>query len=137
MSGANPNHQAELLPSCGTERNLMADNYFSDQIKAGKLHGWHVYVIAEDGNEFSKIGTAFNLTYRLAGLKNGNPRPLRIARSWHLDSREAAYAVEKVALATCAGRLPGRDWLDCAPEIAIAAVETAISNARAKLRKAA
>lgn len=113
-------------------------NYFSDQNDLGKRWGWHVYVVIEEGGAFVKIGTARSLAYRLDGLKNGNPRPLRVVKSWCLDSRPSALAVEKAALKACgAKRIAGRDWVMGNPESAIAAVEFAIERLGAKLKAAA
>jgi hypothetical protein len=78
----------------------------------GDIHGWHVYLVEEDGGSFCKIGTALTIDYRLSGLKNGNPRKLTLARSWHFASRPEAMAVEKKALNLCGDRrLAGRDWV--------------------------
>ncbi len=111
-------------------------NYFSDQNQLGKLWGWNVYVISEGGGEYVKIGTARSLLYRLDGLRNGNPRVLHIAKSWLLESRPAAFAVEKAALAACSGaRLVGRDWVKCDAAAAIAAVEGAIVRLGVKLKE--
>lgn len=87
-------------------------NAYSDQTRKGEIHGWHVYLIEEDGGAFCKIGTALTLDYRLSGLKNGNPRVLMIVKSWHLSSRASARAAEARALELCSDlRLLGRDWV--------------------------
>jgi hypothetical protein len=87
-------------------------NAFSDQVRMGEIHGWHVYLVEEEGGAFCKIGTALTINYRLSGLKNGNPRPLALARSWHFASRELALKVEKKALELSGDRrLTGRDWV--------------------------
>jgi hypothetical protein len=104
-------------------------NAYSDQTKKGDLHGWHVYLLEEEGGAFCKIGSALTIDYRLSGLKNGNPRALTIAKSWHLSSRSGARSVEARALELCGNRrLPGRDWvrgpaIETAPKIEFALTE--------------
>lgn len=95
----------------------------SDLITISNKFGWHLYVLTEEGGEYSKIGTATNVKYRLAGLQNGNPRRLRIVGIWHLESRDAAFKVEIAALCRLGvARLKGRDWVKCEGEEARAAV---------------
>jgi hypothetical protein len=95
----------------------------------GEVHGWHVYLVQEDGGAFCKIGTALTLNYRLAGLKNGNPRPLSITHSWHLDSRDKALRVERRALELAGPRrLANRDWVHGTSESTRQFVEIAISE---------
>lgn len=104
-------------------------NSYADQTKAGDMHGWHVYVISEDGNAFSKIGSALTVDYRLSSLGNGNPRKLTVVRDWHFTNRSGARAVEKRALdISGATRLTGRDWLRCPYWVAIEYVEIAITE---------
>lgn len=104
-------------------------NYVSDQIKAGQIHGWHVYVLEEEGGEFCKIGSAFTIPYRLGSLQGGNPRRLSVFRSWHLDDRESARGVEYEALKALSDcRLPKSEWVKFSPAAAAAVVEAVISD---------
>lgn len=99
-------------------------NYRSDQLDRARIWGWFVYVVAEEGGAYSKIGTAANPKYRLESLRNGNPRPLVIAATWRLASRDEAFKLEKAALVAMGiGRSPGRDWVRTTPSKAIEAVE--------------
>lgn len=111
-------------------------SYRSDQIKIGKIYGWHVYVIVEiDHDEFCKIGSASRVDYRLSSLQGGNPRRLKIAKSWHLDNREVARKVELDALKAMADRrLPKSEWIKCPSLAAIEAVERVIGSSSALLR---
>jgi hypothetical protein len=104
-------------------------NSYADQIRTGDIRGWHVYVIAEEGDAFCKIGSAVTVVYRLQQLQNGNPRRLRLIADWHLSSRDAARAVESHALAS-AGllRLERRGWLECQPDAAVSFVRCAIAR---------
>lgn len=87
-------------------------NAYADQTRMGDIHGWHVYLVEEEGGSFCKIGSALTIDYRLSGLKNGNPRPLTLAMSWHFASRASARAVERKALELSGDRrIPGRDWV--------------------------
>ncbi len=87
---------------------------FAYQQRKSELFGWYVYVAEEDGAFFSKVGTASNPAYRLDGLKGGNPRPLKILCTWHVHSREIAFAIEADALlAADVFRVRGRDWVRC------------------------
>jgi hypothetical protein len=107
-----------------------------DQVKLGKIYGWHVYVIQEIGHaEYCKIGSASRPEYRLSSLQGGNPRRLEIVESWHLDDRETARAVEASALSELkAIRIPKSEWIKCAPEMAIATIERIIFVSDRKLR---
>jgi hypothetical protein len=110
-------------------------NYRSDQIKHGKIYGWHVYVIDEGRKGYSKIGSASRVEYRLSCLQSGNPRRLRVVKSWHLDNRESARAVEIAALKLAGDlRLPKSEWLNCDAALASELVEQAINHAGAILR---
>ncbi len=104
-------------------------NAYSDQVDAGDIHGWHVYVLAEEGDEYCKIGSALTVKYRIDGLKNGNPRKLAVVADYHCQTRDAARAVEARALAMAtAHRLPRRDWLKVSHLAAIGFVERAIAD---------
>lgn len=108
-------------------------NSYHNQVRTGELHGWHVYVLSEEGGEYSKIGSATNIKYRVSGLRNGNPRDLSVACDWHFTGRAGARAVEARALKLAGSkRIPGRDWLRATPEQAIELVETAISDLAAR-----
>jgi len=104
-------------------------NAYSDQTRMGELHGWHVYLIEEDGGLFCKIGTALTIEYRLSGLGAGNPRALTLAYSWHLSNRENARAVERRALELCGiRRLDKKEWVRGSAENTKKFVEQAISE---------
>lgn len=106
----------------------MSANY-ADQLRKSEYFGWHVYAVHEVGGEFSKVGTASTPAYRIAGLQNGNPRRLAVVGIWHLDSRDLAFEVEKIALLHLGNdRVPGRDWVRCGPEQAREAVVDAIDQ---------
>ena len=98
-----------------------------------KATAWRVYILAEEGNEFCKIGSAANPKYRIDQLQAGNPRRIRMVSAWRLCNRDAALAVESLALKN-AGllRLDRRDWLQCTPEAAIAFVRSALAHLDAK-----
>jgi hypothetical protein len=87
-------------------------NYRSDQIRTGDIHGWHVYLIEEEGGAFCKIGRAATVARRLSGLQSGNARRLAVAKSWHLDTRAMAVDVENLALTKLTGwRVPKTEWI--------------------------
>lgn len=100
----------------------------ASQLKTSEIHGWHVYVISEEGREFSKIGSACRPQYRIDSIRNGNPRKLEIIKTWHLNSREIARRVEREAILSMPSRVKNRDWIAGSPEDAISAVEAAISK---------
>lgn len=103
-------------------------NSYSDQTRMGDIHGWNVYLVEEEGGAFCKIGSALTIDYRLSGLKNGNPRRLALARSWHFASRAVARAVEKKALELCGDRrIAGRDWVRGPAIEAAKAIEQAVA----------
>lgn len=107
----------------------MSSNY-AQQLAASKMHGWHVYVLAEDGGEYSKIGSALNFRYRLAGVQGGNPRKLILCAVWHFKDRGHARQVEAWALGRAdVERVAKRDWVKCRPERAIELVKLAIRAA--------
>lgn len=109
-------------------------NYRSDQIKRGKIHGWYVYVLYEEGTGFAKIGSAARTDYRLGSLQSGNPRRLQVLKAWHLDDRETARMVEMTALKNAGEfRIPKSEWLKPGAD-AVALVEAAIISASAVLR---
>jgi hypothetical protein len=104
-------------------------NSYADQAKAGEMHGWHVYVLSEDGDEYCKIGSALTVKYRVEGLRNGNPRDLKVVVDWHFASRHDSRSVETRALILCADRrLPGRDWLRMPASSAVGMVVNAIAE---------
>jgi len=101
-----------------------------------RMYGWHVYVVQEEGDQYSKIGTAQNPRYRLGGLRGGNPRQLEMVAVWHVSSRQDALRVELQALANIgASRLHGRDWLNASAEEAMAAVRAAFDQLKIEARK--
>jgi hypothetical protein len=104
-------------------------NSYADQVRTCNARGWHVYVIAEKGDAFCKIGSAVTVAYLLQQLQNGNPRRLRLIADWHVSSRDAARAVESHAL-TSAGllRLERRNWLECHPDAAVSFVRCAMAR---------
>jgi hypothetical protein len=91
--------------------------------------GCHVYVIAEEGDAFCKIGSADTVAYLLQQLQNGNPRRLRVIADWHVSGRDAARAVGSHALIS-AGllRLERRGWLECHPDAAVSFVRCAMAR---------
>lgn len=102
-------------------------NYKSDQMQLAAIYGWYVYVLAEEGGEYSKIGTAQRPQFRVGTIQNGNPRRLKIAMTWHMQRREDAFSIEVLALAMLGdARLPGRDWVHYDAIESIAAVRSAI-----------
>lgn len=112
----------------------MAKNYCSEQMKVSDIYGWHVYVISVPW--FSKIGTAARVAVRICSLQNGSPHKIKVDAIWHFKDRHEAMVVEQEALRIpVVNRLPGRDWCECEPEIAFAAVAATITarNSEAKL----
>lgn len=88
----------------------------SSTIPANEI--WHVYVIAEDGavDGPCKVGTARNVSYRLAGLQNGNWRRLVVLASFPVRGRAVALRIEsQVHSQFAADRMGRRDWFECAP----------------------
>lgn len=84
----------------------------SDLNRLSEIYGWHVYVISEEGGEFSKVGTSLRPNLRIDGLQNGNPRPLRLVAIWHLKTRGDALLLEARILARLGeARLSRRDWV--------------------------
>jgi hypothetical protein len=104
-------------------------NAYSDQVRAGVIHGWHVYVLSEEGDSYSKIGSALSVKYRVDGLRNGNPRILAVIQQWHFTSRAGARAVEARALALGDEyRLKNRDWLRLSARDSVHLVELAMAE---------
>lgn len=104
-------------------------NAYSDQMRAGELHGWRVYVLSEEGDAYCKIGSALTVKYRVDGLRNGNPRVLTVVRDWHFSGRSIARAVEARALELGDEyRLKNRDWLKLSASRAIQLVELAMEE---------
>ena len=98
-------------------------------MKRAELHGWHIYVVYELEGPYTKIGTAGTVAYRVASLRDGNPRKLEIYKSWRLSSRENAFKVERAALARAeAKRVPGRDWVLLSHNLAAKLVEGAATE---------
>lgn len=109
-------------------------NYYSDQMKHSELFGWHVYVLSMPG--FSKIGTAANVLYRVAGIQCGNPYALNIEAIWHFKGRDQAMLVERVALSDPAvKRITNRDWCECHGTVALLAVASAIQKLKYKANR--
>ena len=108
-------------------------NSYADQAKAGEMHGWHVYVLSEEGDAYCKIGSALTVKYRVEGLRNGNPRALTVRADWHFSSRQEARSVEARALMLSdPWRLLGRDWLKMPASNAVGFVVNAIAELGAK-----
>ena len=93
------------------------------------MHGWHVYVLSEAGDEYCKIGSALTVKYRVDGLRNGNPRVLSVVADWHFSSRDSARAIESRALISASTfRLPRRDWLKMPSNAAVGLIDRAIAE---------
>jgi hypothetical protein len=98
-------------------------------MRISELRGWHVYVLAEEGDAFCKIGTTSTPHHSIQQLQNGNPRQMRVVADWHFASRALARSVESKALDS-AGllRLERRNWLECSPEAAVGFVKCAMAR---------
>lgn len=101
---------------------------YADQFDSSSRHGWHLYLLTEDGGEYCKVGTALTVKYRVDGLRNGNPRKLVLVGDWHFPDREDALAVEALVLSLASShRVPRRDWLKLDVSEAIGFVLRAIA----------
>lgn len=92
---------------------------------------WTVYIVHEHGAADGpvKIGTANNLAYRLASLRNGNWRRLVVAAQWNVGSRAEALRVERHVLkALGEARIGVRDWLMCSAQEVVEAVKASGPN---------
>jgi hypothetical protein len=89
----------------------------------------YLYVLAEEGEAFCKIGSASTPVYIIQQFQVGNPRRLRVVANWGFSSRNLARSVESRALDS-AGllRLDRRNWLECSPEAAVAFVKCAMAR---------
>ena len=107
----------------------MASEQHLDGLSA--INGWSVYVAAEDGGDFSKVGTSVRLDNRIVQLQNGNPRQLNIVASWHLNTRRDAMRLEQYVLARMGHlRLYNRDWIKCHHALLVGSVNDVIKKYR-------
>lgn len=98
-------------------------------LKASGVNGyghWYVYLAAEDGGEFVKVGTARDARHRVNSLRNGNPRSLTIVACVECCTVTRAWEVETAVLTSLGrARLGRRDWMRCSQDEAIAALKDA------------
>lgn len=85
----------------------------------------NVYVISASP-EISKIGKADSPGSRLSGLSTSSPYKLEMYRVFPMASKKSALAVEKIAHATLSDKRMNGEWFAASPEVAAAAVQSAI-----------
>ncbi len=72
-----------------------------------------VYIMTEGtATRPIKVGVANNPLGRLSELQTGNPRKLRLARSWNTWTRDHAFRLERAILEQFANSRLRGEWLD-------------------------
>lgn len=85
-----------------------------------------VYVVAEDGGDFVKIGISKDAAKRVKEIQGGNPRPLRVAFTTHGTDRAIAEQIEFRTHHLLRDHRHEGEWFRCSVDLAIEAMEKAI-----------
>lgn len=86
----------------------------------------HIYVIAEDGGQFIKIGIAEDIHRRHRQLQGSNARKLLLAHSHGPTTREIAKQWEYRTHALLAEHRRSGEWFACSADAAIDAIVAAV-----------
>lgn len=70
-----------------------------------------VYVIAEVGGEYCKVGVAGSPEDRMQLLRPGNGRELKVFRFWQIPSRAEAFGIERIVLNTYHDLIGNGEWI--------------------------
>jgi hypothetical protein len=103
-----------------------------EKIIAVNLPPAFVYLIAEKGTEFCKVGVADDIEARIATLQIGNPRPLFVANCWSLASRSEAFSLESLVLKAFAGESAIGEWVKASPKRVAQFVDNVIRSENMK-----
>jgi hypothetical protein len=73
----------------------------------------HLYVVSEAGvtSGPTKVGTATNVEYRIASLRDGNPRALTVVATFTFETHGVAVQFGKALLSRLTRVAPGRSWV--------------------------
>jgi hypothetical protein len=119
-------------PLCDLTQNGRLDGAMAQDANRTWVSPDAIYVMAEDGGAFCKIGISANndILRRIRDLRGGNPRELSIVFS--LELGEKARRIERMAhSALWTKRAQGRartEWFAVTPAEAVAAIQTAIAE---------
>lgn len=91
--------------------------------------GTCVYVIAEAAG-CVKIGISDKPHWRAEAMQTGNSRRLTVLYSTAPFARSFALSIEQTAHAILSRRRVHREWFNCAPAVAIAAIQQALEDAQ-------
>lgn len=72
----------------------------------------YVYLISEGPRGPVKIGVAKSPGWRICELQTGNPRKLRIVKTWAMENRRAAFDLERTILDEMASYRMSGEWID-------------------------
>lgn len=82
------------MPDISATAFRMEDIQFDDVGFLPERNRFYLYVVANIGTEFLKIGVSSNPRKRVLTMQTGNPLPLKIAHVRGFNSSEIAFQVE-------------------------------------------
>ena len=88
----------------------------------------YIYLISEGFNGPVKIGVAKNPGWRLCELQTGNPRKLRLVKTWLMESRSAAFDFERTILNDFPNFRMSGEWLEADEDAFVAHVDACLEE---------